>query len=393
MTLNTHPIASLDSWIVQTDEVELAVSRLGGMMAPVTFFRNSKESVQPYFVNPWHAEGLAIDEPVLVPLRGDFFCMPFGAAGTHSGIDFPTHGEPATKEWGNAALAKEGKLTLFSASMKTSLQKGSIAKRIWLKEGENTLYIQHELSGYHCITSLGHHATLAPGAENGSMNISTSPIKFAMTTPRSPGPTLGGEYYALPPGVHFERLSAIPTIWKDPSWTDCSVFPMREGFDDVIGLCAEPSQDDEGATLPAWTAAVFPEKGFVWFSLKDPEVLPTTVVWMENKGRHQSPWQGRTTCIGLEEVCGFLARPVSEAVDSNAFTSHGVKSAHTLTPAVPLKINAIQGVARVPRDFHRVAEVRFGSGEITMISNSGKSVSVAVGHDFIATGAMQSEGH
>ena len=71
-------IANQPSWVVASDRVKLAVTALGGHMAPVTFRLAGGRKAQPYFISPWQNEGQKITEPVLVPLRGDFFCMPFG---------------------------------------------------------------------------------------------------------------------------------------------------------------------------------------------------------------------------------------------------------------------------------------------------------------------------
>ena len=76
--LRVKTIVSQPSWVIRTSDVELAVTQLGGHMAPVTFHRRSAAPVQPYYISPWQGERLKIDEPVLVPLRGDFFCLPFG---------------------------------------------------------------------------------------------------------------------------------------------------------------------------------------------------------------------------------------------------------------------------------------------------------------------------
>src|SRR4051794_34963347 len=71
-------IHSQPSYVLATKEVELAVTRLGGQMAPVTFYRNTDRPVQPYYISPWQDEPpQKMPAPVLVPLRGDFFCMPF----------------------------------------------------------------------------------------------------------------------------------------------------------------------------------------------------------------------------------------------------------------------------------------------------------------------------
>ncbi|MFW5807163.1 MAG: hypothetical protein ACOCWU_05795 [Spirochaetota bacterium] len=55
------------------------------MMARVQFDRHTDSPFDPYYVSPWQNEGLALDEPVLQTLRGDFFCMPFGEDNRYEG--------------------------------------------------------------------------------------------------------------------------------------------------------------------------------------------------------------------------------------------------------------------------------------------------------------------
>ncbi|MFM7213961.1 MAG: hypothetical protein ACKO3H_03675, partial [Verrucomicrobiota bacterium] len=75
-------IASQPSWILATPQIELALTRLGGHMAPVTFYRDTDHPVQPYHITPWQGEKHDYPVPVLAPLRGDFFCLPFGGNDT-----------------------------------------------------------------------------------------------------------------------------------------------------------------------------------------------------------------------------------------------------------------------------------------------------------------------
>ncbi len=60
-------IASQSSWVIRSDHVELAVTRQGGHMAPVTFCGGKKKTSRPYYVNPWCEEDLTIDDPRLAP--------------------------------------------------------------------------------------------------------------------------------------------------------------------------------------------------------------------------------------------------------------------------------------------------------------------------------------
>lgn len=111
MKPSVKTIASQPSWVIRNGQVELAVTQLGGHMAPVTFFRDRSRPIQPYWINPWHAEAKPIDEPVLVPARGDFFCAPFGAnAAAFRGEKHPCHGETATARWRLVEFLANGEL-------------------------------------------------------------------------------------------------------------------------------------------------------------------------------------------------------------------------------------------------------------------------------------------
>ena len=67
------------SWRIRSETVEAYVTRLGGQLAPVTFDRRGRR-IQPYAVAPWVTEKLdKSTSGIIRALRGDFFCMPFGA--------------------------------------------------------------------------------------------------------------------------------------------------------------------------------------------------------------------------------------------------------------------------------------------------------------------------
>ena len=88
------------SFLLKSNTVSLAVTQLGGHLAPVTFGQGDK-AISPYAISPWQEEGHAeMPAAVLTPLRGDFFCLPFGGnAAAFKGEQHPPHGETATAVW------------------------------------------------------------------------------------------------------------------------------------------------------------------------------------------------------------------------------------------------------------------------------------------------------
>jgi hypothetical protein len=191
------------------------------------------------------------------------------------------------------------------------------------------------------------------------------------------------EYQSLQSGQKFKDLRQVPVLRKDSPDADCTSFPARTGFADLIALFKEPKSGE-----PAWITATNQDGGYMWFSLKDPAVLPATVFWIENHGRHAEPWNGRNRCLGLEDVCGYFAEGIVPSTKPNAITEAGFATAIELTKDRPTVVNYIQGVARIPEGFEMVKTVQFAPGRVTFVSTTGKKVTVPVRHEFLKNGKL-----
>ena len=109
------------SWVTTTSTVEMAVTQLGGHLAPVVFGADS-DPFQPYYISPWQGErGVpAMPCPCLAPLRGDFFCLPFGGNGTpYRGERHPPHGETSGSLWKLEACTLHDDITELTTSLVT----------------------------------------------------------------------------------------------------------------------------------------------------------------------------------------------------------------------------------------------------------------------------------
>ncbi|MEE4194347.1 MAG: hypothetical protein V2J07_04030 [Anaerolineae bacterium] len=366
------------SWSLQNGTNQLYVTSLGGHMAPVIFDQNSTQPIEPYFVNPWHGEELELDETVLVPLRGDFFCLPFGENNAVNGEFHHVHGETAGNEWEFVALTEEDGVSTIELAMTIKERPGKVTKKLSFVEGQTAVYQQHHIEGFAGKTTLGHHATLT-GEKH--WNISTSPLHFGRVNSDAPL-MVNREYISLQPGAWFEMLEEVPTVWKEPAVTDCSIFPNQEGFVDIIQVFFQP-QDEE----PVWTCAVCEEEGFLWYSFKNHAVLPSMVMWMENHGRHGAPWNGRNCCIGLEDVCAYFAKGLVESIAENDISKAGIPTCHELD-GEGFTVNVVQGVVRVPEGFDKVKKIFFEDGQCTFISESDKLVATRVNYPFVFTGTL-----
>lgn len=368
-------------WVIASSCVELAITRTGGHMAPVTFLRDTPRPVQPYYISPWQAERKTIDVPVLRPLRGDFFCMPFGG-GSYRGETHTPHGETATAEWTFRGLERVANVQNLTLEMQTTVRPAKVTKNIRLVDGQDVVYSQHVIEGGRGRICLGHHATLAVPEEEGSLRVSTSPFRLGMTCPDLFSNPVKREYQSLAIGAKFTDLAKVPTLWKDPATADCTRFPARKGFTDLLAVFARISE------MPAWTAAVCASGRYLWYSLKDPMMLPGTVFWMDNRGRHGEPWAGRNRCLGLEDVCSYFAHGLGPSAKHNLLNEAGIHTVIELSPKQPTIVNYIQGVLAVPPKFGRVASAAFAPGRVTFTDERGQSVTAGVHHEFLSTGSL-----
>ena len=378
----TRTVASQPSWILATPQVEVALTQLGGHMAPVTFFRDSARPVQPYHISPWQGEKHAYPVPVLVPLRGDFFCLPFGGnSDAVNGEKHPPHGETAGSLWKHVATKKTGDVTTLTTVIETKVRAGKVTKELSLVDGQNVVYSRHVIEGFAGKTPIGHHATLAMPEQDGAFRIATSPFKFGMVAPGLFSDPKQAEYQALQVGARFTDLHKVPLAWKGAPDADLASLPARKGHADLFLLLNEPGG-------PAWVTATRGDEGWVWFALKDPAVLTGTLFWLENHGRHGLPWFGRNNCVGIEDITGHWADGLAASIAPNVLSKEGIATALELTATRPTVVNYIQGVVRVPAGFTEVKTLEFAPGQVTFIATTGQRVTAPVRHEFLKSGKL-----
>ena len=371
------------SFVLENDVVSLAITKQGGHMAPVVFGAANEQQIRPYYISPWQEEDRS-DMPaeVLVPLRGDFFCLPFGGnAQPYQNQNHPVHGETATAEWTFVDSEDvESGISRLRLVLDTRVRKGRVTKEITLRDRHPVIYQRHCVEGFVGPSPVGHHAILEMPDEEGTFVISTSPFRLGMTNPGVFGDPAAGEYQMLAEGKSFCDLREIPTLFRDPAVVDCSRLPLRRGFTDLFAVVADA---ESLAGKPAWTAAVNTSENWAWFSLRDPRKLPMTAFWLENHGRHSFPWNGRNQCLGVEDICGYFAEGIAASARANLLTEQGIATAIDCTEDSPLDIRSIQAAVPVPVGFNRVEPIDFRDKCLRLISDSGSSVEVTVDHSFV----------
>jgi len=365
------------SWRFASDKVEAAITRQGGHLAPVRF-RLPHGVVEPYSIAPWAEEKAASRiPPLLQSLRGDFFCAPFGASESpYRGELHPPHGEVANSNWRLESIKTDQAGTELHLSLETKVRRGRVDKTIGLRRGETTLYCRHVISKMNGKMNFGHHATLKFPDAPGSGLINTSPISFGQVLPVPfENPAKGG-YSSLRTGAVFSTLDRVPAV--DGTDADLGVFPARRGFEDLVMVTHEAMSDF------AWTAVTFPEEGYVWFALKDPRVLRSTVFWLSNGGRHYPPWNGRhVNVMGLEDVTSYFHLGLEESARPNPVNQRSIATALTLKASVPLTVNYIMGVAAIPQGWGRILVITPDAHGVTLRPTQGGTIRVPLDIGFL----------
>jgi hypothetical protein len=377
--LRKRIICGQPSWRLASTSVEAFVTELGGHLGPITFDRKGRK-LQPCSVAPWAEEPTDPSlPPILTVLRGDFFCLPFGGNATPFGAErHPVHGETANARWQFRSLEASGGRSCLHLSLQTQVRPGRVDKRIWVVDGQDTIYSQHVVTGMSGPMNLGHHAMLKFPDAPGSGLVSTSRFVYGQVFPQAFELPENRGYSWLKPGAEFKTLEKVPTLTGETA--DLTRYPARRGFEDLVMLVSD-------AEAPfGWTAVSFPRARYVWFALKDPRVLRETVFWLSNGGRHYPPWNGRhINVMGLEEVTSYFHFGLGESARKNSVSRKGLPTCLTLSPKQPLVVPYIMGVTRIPAGFDRVTSIRAvpGGRAIRLESASGRRVNGAVDLSFL----------
>lgn len=350
MSEQLHCVESWPSWELRQSHVALHVTETGGHLAPA-HFKCGDVDVQPFHIAPW-VKGEFSEQPnILQVLRGDFFCAPFGGNNTpHLAEEHPPHGESANAKWHLMDHHEGEEESHLHVKMDYETRMGQVHKHIRLLKGHNAIYQRHVMTDFEGNMPIGHHATLNFPEIEGRGWISTSEFIHGQVYINPTESPANKGYSILEPGSKFDALDHVQRT--DGQVADLSRYPARKGYEDIAIMVANPNLEF------AWTAVAFPEQGYLWFALKDPKVLRSTLLWMSNGGRHYPPWNGRhQNVLALEEITGFFHDGLSESLQENELNQRGFPTSVHLSKEKSTTVNYIMGCIAIPREFTHVRDI------------------------------------
>jgi hypothetical protein len=340
------------------------VTLRGAHVAPVEFDLGDRV-VQPYSLSPWLPSEQQDQDPLLQVLRGDFFCLPFGAQ--QAG---PAHGVIAANTW----TVVEERADTLTLRITASDIGATVTKTVSVRDDDTSLYQQFDIEGLSGPYNYGTHPILDMSrCPHGSVELTTSRIRFGAVAPSLFSDPARGEHQVLEIGGTFTSLERVPR--QDGGTLDLRHLPTPPGHEDLVMIA--PAVGEEYA----WNALRFPDH--VWFSLRRVEDFPATVLWVSNGGRSQAPWSSRHIGrIGIEDVCSYFAEGFEPSVAS-PLASQGIATAREFSAGQPVSLRVVQAVAALPAEFGSITDIRDVDGCAVLVDEFGREVPTATRWDYV----------
>ena len=365
------------SFTIGNSGVQVFVSIQGGHCT--ASFTSGRTSFSPYFVAPWWRDAPFVElDPVLQGLRGDFFCLPFGAnPDPVGGVRYPIHGRTANECWNFVRVSETPEAKDLVLSMDLTPDKGTVRKEITLREREPVIYTRDVVEGFGGRAPIGHHPNIQCADGTATAIIDISPFVTGFTAPVPLGTPENKGYSMLQPGAEFKDLRKAPTQFGGT--VDLSSYPIPRGYEDGVLLINDPSNDF------VFTALTEREKGFLYFHLKDPKVLAETLLWMPLGGNFTPPFNGRVnSVIGLEEVTGNFFYGRKASIEANMISNRGYPTFREFSESTPAEIKLIAGAVPVDKSFKGVSDIiRKTDSEIRIVGRGGERIDVPCRTDFL----------
>ncbi|WP_341318082.1 hypothetical protein WN982_23575 [Paraburkholderia sp. IMGN_8] len=329
-------------WRLEWAHGSLAVYAMGGMLGDVTLKRGDGE-IRPFYEAPWLADGSPEPAGLLGHMRSEFPCVPFGV---------PYEPEAVEENWRKS-------LATPVAEYDPSLDASDDLLHGYCSVGEWTLVRQtdHDIEialeypasssiarvtrviradpdgpaiDFHVTVEsrrdtrrpIGLHPNLALPSIAGAFQIHPGTFDFGIVHPAGPEPGVS----RAASGAIFHALDKVPL--HAGGTAAFNRLPFAHCTEEIIQLCGVDGSvvltDDESCVAYRLT----------W----DASVLPSLLLWISNRGRSYSPWNGRNLCLGVEPIAGAFELGCRAGLAANPINERGTPTAVRINPAQPVEI-------------------------------------------------------
>jgi hypothetical protein len=122
--------------------------------------------------------------------------------------------------------------------------------------------------------------------------------------------------------------------------------------------------------------------------LKDPSVLPLTMLWHSNGGREDAPWSGRHRgVLGIEDGIAAGAAGHKAALGETVFSKAGVPTVLNLAAGVSHRIGHVIGAVPRPTGWSVIESIALESGRLTIREADGRTIDMPFEASFFSPAA------
>lgn len=355
------------------DPVSVSVDLSVGHIAELKI-RDGNRILSPLHRAPWVDDPEA-DFPPDTPanvrrLSGDFFCAPFGRNDIEEG---PSHGWSANSAWDHIETTRQENRLTAVFRLQRKIMGAIVEKRISLMSGHPFLYQANSLAGGAGAVSVAHHVMVHMA---GGGDLAVSPKRLAQTLPEplETDPALGR--CLLAPGAEAADLSRFPLA--DGGVADLTMYPLGDAHEDFAALVERP-----GHSL-GWSVVSRKRESDRIIVLKRPDMLPLTMLWMSNGGRHYAPWSSRHAgVLGIEDA---RASPLGHADScrANSLNRRGIPTAFQLEEGKTITVRQVIGACASGREGESIRDVTAETDRLILSSQDGRVSTLAYDPDFLS---------
>ncbi len=353
------------SYALNSDVADAKISVCGGHIT--ADFDLDGKKVNPYFIAPWWNEANNdLIGSCEYPLRGIFFCFPFGMSKPYQGIERPCHGFPPTRNWEFEKLDSNGDSKTIELSINIPEENADIKQRVTVRNGHTALYISNSVKGASGRYPVGYHPTLKIPCELGNSILDMSEYKECLTSPTHIDLPENGGYCSLPTDYVIEDETNVPTVYGNN--VNLKRQPFIKGFDDIYMYVFDSSHDFDYAAMSV------PSEGYLYYQLKNPVQLSNSMIWTSYCGRHYPKWNSRVNgCLEIGAGTNYFFYGLTGALTDDPLTKRGYTMFHEFDGS-EREYKLISGVVKIPSDYKGVASISKKDDKTIVINGRNGSV-------------------
>ncbi len=335
---------------------------------PMLTFQWQGKTLAPLHRAPWVDDPAFPEDmpPVDRTLSGDFVCAPFGKSDVEPS---PPHGWSANSSWSLDRNDESG----LHFTLDRQIMGAKLSKYVRPAADAPLLYQVHEISGGTGGLTFAHHPMMRVV---GGARLFTSPKRLAVT----PDVPIVEGRHALAGGLAVDDYTKIPAT--QGGTIDVSTLPISDGDEDFVALV-----EAEDSAL-GWTAVIREAFDDIVFILKDPRVLPLTMLWHSNGGREDAPWSGRHCgVLGIEDGIAAGAAGHRAALGDTVFSKACVPTVLNLSDGVTHRIAHVIGAIPRPDGWSAIESITLEDGRLVLREADGKTIDMPFNVSFFSQAA------